>query len=138
MEGPQQRPSTSYHVAVAVLLVLILTAVTLIVSMAVRPGQQSAIAEVSTNQKPTRCHPAVPGSVCFDNVIHNAGAAAANFLCDVSSTAAGQAAFTAGTSSSTMVYLQAGNVVTVQSVVTPAGGATGVGPPLVTCADIRS
>ena len=138
MEGPQQRPSTGYHVAVAVLLVLILTAATLIVSMAVRPAAQSAIAEVSTNQEPTHCHPAVPGSVCFDNVIQNVGAAAASFLCNVSSTAAGQASFTAGTSSSTMVYLQANNQVTVQSVVTPVGGATGIGPPLVTCADIRS
>ena len=138
MEGTQQRPSTSYHVAVAVLLVLILTAVTLIVSMAVRPGQRSAIAEVSTIQKQTRCHPAVPGSVCFDNVVQNVGATAANFLCNVSSTAAGQASFTAGTSSSTMVYLQAGNQVKVQSVVTPVGAATGIGPPLVTCADIRS
>jgi hypothetical protein len=59
-------------------------------------------------------------------------------LCNVSSTAAGQASFTAGTSSSTMVYLQANNQVTVQSVVTPVGGATGVGPPLVTCAQIRN
>ena len=138
MEGSQQRPSPSYHVAVAVLLVLILTAVAFIVSMAVRPTQQAAIAEVSTVQEPTHCHPAVPGSVCFDNVVHNAGELAASFLCNVSSTAAGQASFTAGTSSSTMVYLQANNQVTVQSVVTPVGGATGVGPPLVTCAEIRN
>jgi hypothetical protein len=33
-----------------------------------------------------------------------------------------------------MVYLQAGNQVTVQSVVAPIGGATGIGPPSVTCA----
>lgn len=138
MGGSQQRPSASYHVAVAVLLVLILTAVTLIVSMVVRPAQQAAIAEVSTIQEPTHCHPAVPGSVCFDNVVQNAGATAANFLCNVSSTAAGQASSTAGTSSSTMVYLQAGNQVTVQSVVTPVGAATGIGPPLVTCADVRN
>src|SRR5215510_1006907 len=130
-----QRPSAGYQVAVAILLVLILTAVTLIVSMAVRPTQPDAIAEVSTTQEPSHCHPAAPGSVCFDNLVRNAGATAATFLCDVSSTAAGQASFPPGTSSSTMVYLQAGNQVTVQSVVRPLGAATGIGPPLVTCAE---
>ena len=128
-----QRPSASYHVAVAVLVVLLLTAVTLVISMAVRPGAPAAHAEVSTIQEPSHCHPAAPGSVCFDNVVQNAGATAATFLCDVSSTDAGQASFPPGTSSSTMVYLQPGNQVTVQSVVTPVGAATGIGPPLVTC-----
>jgi hypothetical protein len=89
---------------------------------------------VSTNQQPSHCHPAAPGSVCFDNLVKNAGSNAATFLCDVSSTEAGQASFPPGTSSSTMVYLQAGNQVTVQTVVTPLGGATGIGPPFVTCA----
>jgi len=137
MEGTE-RPSASYHVAVAVLVVLILTAVALVVSMAVRPAARAAIAEVSTTQQPSHCHPAAPGSVCFDNLVRNMGATAANFLCDVSSTAAGQASFPPGTSSSTMVYLQPGNQVTVQSVVTPVGAATGIGPPLVTCSQTRS
>lgn len=132
-----QRPSAGYHVAVALLVVLILTAVTLIVSMAVRPAAPAAIAEVSTTQQPSHCHPAARGSVCFDNLVRNAGATAATFLCDVSSTDAGQASFPPGTSSSTMVYLQAGNQVTVQSVVTPVGAATGIGPPLVTCSETR-
>jgi hypothetical protein len=137
MEEPQ-RPSAGYHVAVAILVVLILTAVTFVVSMAVRPTAGAAIAEISTTQQPSHCHPPAPGSVCFDNLVRNAGAIAANFLCDVSSTAAGQASFPPGTSSSTMVYLQPGNEVTVQSVVTPVGRATGIGPPLVTCAETRS
>lgn len=136
MDGTE-RPSARYHVAVAVLVVLLLTAVALVVSMAVRPAARAAIAEVSTVQQPSHCHPAAPGSVCFDNVVQNAGATAATFLCDVSSTAAGQASFPPGTSSSTMVYLQPGNQVTVQSIVTPVGAATGIGPPLVTCAETR-
>lgn len=134
MEG-SQRPTTGYQIAVVVLVALILTAVALIASMAVRPAQPAAIAEVSTNQQPSHCHPAAPGSVCFDNLVRNAGATAATFLCDVSSTDAGQASFPPGTSSSTMVYLQAGNQVTVQSVVTPLGGATGIGPPFVACSE---
>jgi hypothetical protein len=131
-----ERPSAGYHVAVAILVVLILTAVALVVSMAVRPAARAAIAEVSTTQQPSHCHPAAPGSVCFDNLVRNTGATAATFLCDVSSSAAGQATFP-GTSSSTMIYLQPGNQVTVQSVVTPVGAATGIGPPLVTCAQTR-
>jgi hypothetical protein len=134
MEG-SQRPTTGYQIAVVVLVALILTAVALIASMAVRPAQPAVIAEVSTNQQPSHCHPAAPGSVCFDNLVRNAGATAATFLCDVSSTDAGQASFPPGTSSSTMVYLQAGNQVTVQSVVTPLGGATGIGPPFVACSE---
>ena len=136
MEGTD-RPSAGYHVAVALLVVLILTAVALVVSMAVRPTARAAIAEVSTTQQPSHCHPVAPGSVCFDNLVRNTGATAATFLCDVSSSAAGQASFPPGTSSSTMVYLQPGNQVTVQSVVTPVGAATGIGPPLVTCAETR-
>jgi hypothetical protein len=132
-----ERPTAGYHVAVAVLIVLILTAVALVVSMAVRPAQSEATADVSTDQRPTDCHHATTGSVCFDNVVRNAGATAATFLCDVSSTEAGQASFSPGTSSSTMVYLQPGNQVTVQSVVTPLGGATGIGPPFVTCAETK-
>jgi hypothetical protein len=133
-----ERPSAAYHVAVAILVILILTAVALVVSMTVRPAASAAIAEVSTTQQPSRCHPAAPGSLCFDNLVRNAGAAAATFLCDVSSTDAGQASFPPGTSSSTMVYLQGGNQVTVQSVVTPVGAATGIGPPLVTCSETRA
>ncbi len=129
-----QRPTTTYQIAVAIFVVLMLTAIALIISMAVRPGQNAAIAEVSTTQQPSHCHPAAPGSVCFDNLVRNAGEAAATFLCNVSSTDVGQASFPPGTSSSTMVYLQAGNQVTVQSVVAPIGGATGIGPPSVTCA----
>ena len=98
MMEAMQRPSASYHVAVAVLVVLLLTAATLIISMAVRPGAPAAHAEVSTIQEPSHCHPAAPGSVCFDNVVQNAGATAATFLCDVSSTDAGQASFPPGTS----------------------------------------
>jgi hypothetical protein len=130
-----QRPTTGYQIAVVVLVALILTAVALIASMAVRPAQPAAIAEVSTNQQPSHCHPAARGSVCFDNLVRNAGATAATFLCDVSSTDVGQASFPPGTSSSTMVYLQAGNQVTVQSVVTPLDGATGIGPPFVACSE---
>ena len=137
MEG-SQRPTTAYQIAVGLLVVLLLTAIALIVSMAVRPGQNAAVAEVITNQRASRCHPTAPGSVCFDNQIRNAGEAAANFLCDVSSTEAGLASFTPGTSSSTMVYLQPGNQVTVQSLVEPTGGARGIGPPSVTCEDISS
>jgi hypothetical protein len=137
MEG-SQGPTTAYQIAVAFLVVLLLTAVALVVSMAVRPGQSAAIAEVSTNQQQSRCHPAAPGSVCFDNLVRNAGATAANFLCNVSSTEAGQASFTPGTSSSTMVYLQPSNQVTVQSIVEPIGGATGIGPPSVTCEETGS
>jgi hypothetical protein len=133
-----QRPSASYHVAVTVLVVLILAAVALVVSMTVRPTPSAATAEVSTTQQPSHCHPAARGSVCFDNLVRNAGQVAATFLCDVSSTDAGQASFPPGTSSSTMVYLQPGNQVTVQSVVTPVGAATGIGPPLVTCSETRT
>jgi hypothetical protein len=133
-----QGPTTAYQIAVAFLVVLLLTAVALVVSMAVRPGQSAAIAEVSTNQQPSHCHPAAPGSVCFDNLVRNAGAPAANFLCNVSSTEVGQASFPPGTSSSTMVYLQPSNQVTVQSVVEPTGGATGIGPPAVTCEETGS
>jgi hypothetical protein len=135
MEGTE-RPSASYHVAVTVLVVLILTAVALVVSMAVRPATTAAIAEVSTTQQPSHCHPSAPGSVCFDNLVRNAGATAATFLCDVSSTAAGQASFP-GTSSSTMIYLQPSNQVTVQTIVTPVGAETGIGPPLVTCSETK-
>jgi len=129
-----QGPTTGYQIAVAVLVVLILTAVTLIVSMVVRPAQPDAMAEVSTDQKPSHCIHEASGSVCFDNLVRNAGETAATFLCEVSSTEVGQASFPPGTSSSTMVYLQPHNQVTVQSVVAPVGAATGIGPPFVTCA----
>ena len=132
-----QRPTTAYQIAVAILVVLMLTAIALIVSMAVRPGENAAVAEVSTTQQPSRCHPAAPGSVCFDNLVRNAGEAAATFLCNVSSTEVGQASFPPGTSSSTMVYLQPNNQVTVQSIVAPVGAATGIGPPLVTCSETK-
>jgi hypothetical protein len=132
-----ERPSAGYQVAVGVLVVLIFTAVALIISMAVRPTAGSAIADVSTTQQPSHCLHAAPGSVCFDNFVRNAGAVAATFLCDVSSTEAGQASFPPGTSSSTMVYLQPGNQVTVQSIVAPVGAATGIGPPLVTCSETK-
>src|ERR1700749_2066638 len=98
MEG-SQRPTTAYQIAVGFLVVLMLTAIALIVSMAVRRGQNAAIAEVSTEQRPSRCHPATPGGVCFDNFIRNAGETAANFLCNVSSTDVGLASFASGTSS---------------------------------------
>jgi hypothetical protein len=137
MEG-SPGPTTAYQIAVAFLVVLLLTAIALVVSMAVRPGQSAAIAEVSTDGRASRCQPTAPGSVCFDNQIRNAGASAANFLCNVSSTEVGLASFTPGTSSSTMVYLQPGNEVTVQSLVEPTGGARGIGPPSVTCEDISS
>jgi hypothetical protein len=134
MEGAQ-RPSASHQVAVAVLVVLILTAFALVVSMAVRPTSSEATADVSTDGRPTRCDAATSGDVCFDNVVRNAGATAATFLCDVSSTEAGHASFSPGTSSSTMIYLQPGNEVTVQSIVTPVGGARGIGAPFVTCTE---
>jgi len=137
MEGAQ-RPTAGYQVAVGVLIVLILTAFALVVSMAVRPTQSEATADVSTDGRPTHCDAATSGSVCFDNVVRNAGVTAATFLCNVSSTEAGQASFSPGTSSSTMVYLQPGNGVTVQSIVTPVGGARGIGAPFVTCADANT
>jgi hypothetical protein len=137
MEGAE-RTTTGYQVAVAVLVVLILTAFALVVSMAVRPTPSEATADVSTDGRPTHCEAAASGSVCFDNVVRNAGATAATFLCDVSSSEAGQASFSPGTSSSTMIYLQPGNGVTVQSIVTPVGGARGIGAPSVTCTEANT
>jgi hypothetical protein len=137
MEGAQ-RPTAGYQVAVAVLVVLILTAFALVASMAVRPTPSAATADVSTLPGPAHCQQATDGSVCFDNVVQNVGATAATFLCDVSSSEAGQASFSPGTSSSTMIYLQPGNEVTVQSIVVPFGAAKGIGAPFVTCAETKT
>src|SRR5262245_23887620 len=112
MEG-SQRPTIGYQVAVVILVALIVTALGLIVSMAVRPSANEALAETSTNQEPSRCHSDGDGNVCFNTLVRNVGDTASTFLCQVAATDASQATFPPAGSANTEVYLQPGNIVTV-------------------------
>jgi len=137
MEG-SQRTTIGFEVAVVVLAGLLITALALIVSMAVRPSQHEAIAEISTNQQPSRCHEHNGDSVCFNTTVRNVGTVESTFLCEVSAADASQATFPPGGSSNTEVFLQPANTVTVQSIVTPAVAGAVTSPPNVACSPVGS
>ena len=135
MEGPK-RSAIRFEVALVVLVALLITALALIVSMAVRPSQHEAVAEISTHQQPSRCFQDTSGGVCFNTVVKNVGEVESTFLCQVSAADASQATFTAGGSVNTEVFLQPANTVTVQSIVTPAVAGAATSPPNVACSAV--
>jgi hypothetical protein len=135
MDG-SKRSTIGFEVSVVVLVALLVTAFGLIVSMAVRPSQHQALAEISTNQQPSRCHEHTGGSVCFNTTVKNVGAVESTFLCEVSAADASQATFPPGGSANTEVFLQPANTVTVQSIITPAVAGAVTSPPNVACSPV--
>jgi hypothetical protein len=131
-----KRQTMGFEIAIVVLVALLITALALIVSMAVRPSQPEALAEISTNQQPSRCHDDIKGSVCFNTTVKNVGAVESTFLCQVSAADASQATFPPGGSANTEVFLQPANTVTVQSIVTPAVAGAVTSPPNVACSPV--
>ena len=119
--------SAAPYISIAVLAVLLVTAVGFVVALWMRPTVTPATALVATDRVPTTCTAPKRDTTCFDTQITNQGSEASGFSCRV--TAYGDTAATFGDGAPTYeLTLGPSESLHVATIVTVTAGVDAVAP----------
>ncbi len=130
--SPSSRSVASTYIATIALVILALTGIGLVASMALRPGVPEAAATVTTGRIAISCPTDRKDTSCFLSRVSNTGGADSSFTCNVTPFGDTTAVFADG-SSSVQVQIVAGGSMDIISAVTASTTGGSPAPPTVQC-----